>query len=664
MIFKELILQNFGPYKGRQVVNLSPEKAGEPRPIILLGGMNGGGKTTLMDAIRLVFYGQRAQCSTRGNLSYGEFLNQCINHQTNGLEETLVELAFSHVKDNQNVIFRVRRRWTKDPKNVKETKDTLEVITDQWLDETITKTWDERVEYILPLGISNLFLFDGEQVKELAEQEAPPLQVREAIESLLGLELAERLSADLDILMARKRKEIADQKQRKELEELEDKIAYLQKERDQVALVVRELEKKVKKAQKNFDHHQNKFLTEGGAIASQRSQLDQNKKSQERALEQEREKLAQIAAGTLPLQLINPLLQEAAEQGKRELKQSKAIVAKEVIQERDTRLLSYLQDLALSSEQLTHIQDFLQQENQDLEAGIDPTVANSLGVDSETLNHLNTILQGRLPSQVEKTREVYQQITSIEDALDSLDEQLQTAASPEVYDELKTAMETAQSELVRLQTDWETQQRRYTTLDTQLAEVRKELANYGQGSIDRRNKEHLIESAAKVQETLKLFRERLTLKKLNKLEIEVTECFRYLLHKSDLVHRVAIATGDFSLSLYNNQGQPVPKHRLSAGEKQLLAIAFLWGLARVSGRHLPIAIDTPLGRLDSSHRHNLVERYFPSASSQVILLSTDTEIGQRELAQLREQDAIAQEYRLKYDPKQQQTTIEPGYFWS
>ncbi|NEO26288.1 MAG: AAA family ATPase, partial [Kamptonema sp. SIO4C4] len=62
MIFKELILQNFGPYRGRQVVNLSPEDAGEPRPIILLGGMNGGGKTTLMDAIRLVFYGQRAQC--------------------------------------------------------------------------------------------------------------------------------------------------------------------------------------------------------------------------------------------------------------------------------------------------------------------------------------------------------------------------------------------------------------------------------------------------------------------------------------------------------------------------------------------------------------------------------------------------------------------------
>jgi len=94
-----------------------------------------------------------------------------------------------------------------------------------------------------------------------------------------------------------------------------------------------------------------------------------------------------------------------------------------------------------------------------------------------------------------------------------------------------------------------------------------------------------------------------------------------------------------------------------------LAIAFLWGLARVSGRNLPIAIDTPLGRLDSSHRHNLVERYFPTASHQVILLSTDTEIGEKEVKLLREQDAIAQEYLLKYNPEKRQTTVEPGYFW-
>ena len=134
------------------------------------------------------------------------------------------------------------------------------------------------------------------------------------------------------------------------------------------------------------------------------------------------------------------------------------------------------------------------------------------------------------------------------------------------------------------------------------------------------------------------------------------------MHKSNLVHRVAIDSGSFRLSLYDPQGKPLPKQRLSAGEKQLLAIAFLWGLARVSGKNLPIAIDTPLGRLDSSHRNNLVERYFPTASHQVILLSTDTEIGKQEANLLREQEAIAREYLLDYDPDEGNTTVREGYF--
>jgi DNA sulfur modification protein DndD len=68
----------------------------------------------------------------------------------------------------------------------------------------------------------------------------------------------------------------------------------------------------------------------------------------------------------------------------------------------------------------------------------------------------------------------------------------------------------------------------------------------------------------------------------------------YLLRKPDFVHRVQIDTETFKLSLYDQDGELLPKHRLSAGEKQILAIALLWGLAQASGRQLPVAIDTQL----------------------------------------------------------------------
>ena len=161
-----------------------------------------------------------------------------------------------------------------------------------------------------------------------------------------------------------------------------------------------------------------------------------------------------------------------------------------------------------------------------------------------------------------------------------------------------------------------------------------------------------------------MFQEKLTLRKLNKLESEVTNCFRYLLHKSNLIGRISIATETFALSLYNQEGNLIPKKRLSAGEKQLLAISLLWGLARVSEKNLPMAIDTPLARLDSSHRHNLIERYFSTASHQVILLSTDTEITETEVKRLREKNAIAREYLLDYNSQLNMTTVKSGYFWN
>ncbi|WOD40333.1 AAA family ATPase [Nodosilinea sp. E11] len=90
MIFLDLTLQNFGPYGGRHRLNLRPHTVGNAhRPIILIGGLNGGGKTTLMDALRLVLYGQRAQCSNRGTLAYADFLNQ-INQ---AIDRTKKDLA-------------------------------------------------------------------------------------------------------------------------------------------------------------------------------------------------------------------------------------------------------------------------------------------------------------------------------------------------------------------------------------------------------------------------------------------------------------------------------------------------------------------------------------------------------------------------------------------
>lgn len=150
--------------------------------------------------------------------------------------------------------------------------------------------------------------------------------------------------------------------------------------------------------------------------------------------------------------------------------------------------------------------------------------------------------------------------------------------------------------------------------------------------------------------------------KIDRLSSLVTESFRFLLRKQTLVEQIMIDPQTFGITLYGADGQAIAKQRLSEGEKQIFAISVLWGLARASARSLPAIIDTPMARLDERHRQHLVERYFPNASHQVIILSTDTEVDRRYYERI--EPYLARAYHLNYDEEQKATVAEEGYFWT
>ncbi|MFM2304267.1 MAG: hypothetical protein RLZZ135_1677, partial [Cyanobacteriota bacterium] len=387
------------------------------------------------------------------------------------------------------------------------------------------------------------------------------------------------------------------------------------------------------------------------------SQVIQNR------IEQQRQGLRDLAAGSLPLTLITPLLTQIQSQGSIEFEHQQGKAALNLLLDRDRKLIDYLQQQTLIASQIANIKDFLEIENQRIASKIELTEPAWLNADAETLAKLDNMINYEVDRDKHQFTELQSQLIKLETELDFLDRQIAEAASPEEYTRLKQQESNARQIVSQLKADLIVGNRRFQELDRTIVKTKQELATYTETNIKLKNDRHIIDSVAKVKATLQIFKEKLTLKKINRLENEVTECFRYLLHKSELVQRVAIDSTTFTLSLYDCDGKLLPKHRLSAGEKQLLAIALLWGLARVSGRQLPIAIDTPLGRLDSSHRTNLIERYFPAASEQVILLSTDTEIAENELANLRVQGAITREYLLHHDPNQQRTEVRSGYFW-
>ena len=138
--------------------------------------------------------------------------------------------------------------------------------------------------------------------------------------------------------------------------------------------------------------------------------------------------------------------------------------------------------------------------------------------------------------------------------------------------------------------------------------------------------------------------------------------YQRLARKDDLQISAQINPSTFDVELVDDQGIVINRKLLSAGEKQIYAIAILEALAKTSGRQLPVIIDTPLGRLDSHHREKLIENYFPSASHQVVLLSTDTEVNEQYFLNKLKPD-ISHSYQICFDSSSKSAYLQPGYFW-
>ncbi len=235
--------------------------------------------------------------------------------------------------------------------------------------------------------------------------------------------------------------------------------------------------------------------------------------------------------------------------------------------------------------------------------------------------------------------------------------------SPDAIAAIAAAREAARDEVARLTTEQTVREVEITRLDKEIAALKEQEARRAEAEARRRfareDVSRMVLHAARVRATLGQFRSAVVERHVARIEKLVLDSFQQLVRKRSLVANLRIDPHSFALELRGLDGHVVTSDRLSAGERQLLAIALLWGLGRASGRPLPTVIDTPLGRLDSIHRTHLVKRYFPQASHQVLLLSTDEEITGSYYDALR--PAIARSYLLRYDEGEGRTIVEAGY---
>jgi DNA sulfur modification protein DndD len=664
VILKEVVLHNFGSFRGRVAIDLSPTAAGGERPVILIGALNGSGKTTLLDGVLLALYGGRARCSTRKTLSYPDFLRQCTNSRTPPAEGALVSVCFDYVSTRMRAELRVTRSW----KVVgQRTVELLEVQRNGRPDPELSETWPETVENLIPLGISNLFFFDGEQVREIASNAEPSEEVKGAIRTLLGIDLPDQLMQDLEVISSRRRRsQVKDSRTREKLQALEDAVREAVRARSEHATHLGVLRNQLGAAQRELARTTEEFTAVGGGTAQQRAQTQSRLDSCRKLADAGRERLREVVAGSLPVGLILPLLGRALDRARAETTSLETGATANLLKRRDDEVLAGFKKVWGDPEAHDALRAVLKADR--VRRGDRSAVRVVMWATAEDVALASRVVGEARTTSAASARGVLREIESHEAAARRLESQLSKAAPDELLNLGLKGLAEAQARVAAVSAEIEATQARHLDAQRLAEQLDKEFKRMrAESSVDSAlydEDARVIRAADRASVVMSEFRKRLLIRRVHELERHIGERFTHLARKEGMVNRVLIDPVSFRLSLFADDGTPVNRERMSSGEQQLLAVAFLWGLSLASGRTLPVLIDTPLGRMDHTHRRNLVERYFPQASHQVILLSTDAEVDQTYQQMLHGLCAVDREYLLSFDQTARETHIADGYFWS
>ena len=648
MIIEELVLHDYGIYGGRHEINLTPVSV--EQPIILIGARNGRGKTTLLDAINLVLFGNRARLSNRAGKSWEDFLRESIHRKSTG--GSSVSMRFTVADDLEVRTYEISRSWVVSGKSVKEYFD---VSVNGRADKVLAEDWSEHIEGILPLDVASLNFFDGEKIDELTDPGRSRDVISAAIRGLLGLGVIERLEADLKVYLRRKQDAaIADG--------ASDELLALEAERNSL------LERR---EGRRFEHGQARVALERAEEVLRRwertaAELGADRWERRAELEAERsdlgatraaldQRLQGVAAGSTPLRLLSGLLERTHD---RILADEETEMAKRVLvllEARDARVVNALDERTAQAAQEVFAADRAEWATKAADTSVHTVHANVRALLAAALNDAEASTE--VHEILEELDQLETRLNDVERALLAVPSEGQLApvlaeigSGRATVETLTQQLQSLAEEIGHLDSTIERTEQRLTRMREVEADQMKDALE------ERRAREYAKRALATIGEVSELT----VARNLGQIETAILQRFSGLIGKQGLVTGVRINRETLELKVQTGDGVDLPVDRMSAGERQLLATAVLWGLSTVAGRSIPLIIDTPLGRLDDEHRQQLATSYFPTAAHQVIILSTNSEFD--EALRMKIEHAISHEYLIRFRDDDESSEIVAGYF--
>ena len=658
MYFTKVELQNFGIYKGTHEMCLT-DKVGN-RNITLVGGLNGRGKTTFHDAILIALYGKQALKYIQEKArSYDKLLLDHINKHAKS-EETYVAVSLC-LDDGTDI--RVKRVWSAKGKKIEqETIVEKNGVVDKYLGES----WSYYIEEILPFGIARFFFFNNEKITQLADDTSFE-QIKSSIKSAIGVSAIEKAIEHADEVIRRKKSALAAFEKSEEnvgYQEVEKQIEDIDARLAEATKQANELEKRCETLAATLEVKEKEFWSSGGDLSRNRDaiKLEMQKISSEVARVQEEIMQLAVDAST-PLFMCRNLVSQSYDVELSSQQSEAKLYSDRIIVNLHQQIMDRLADCGLSLADLNAVKLIIN----DVLVGHLPE--NTSNEPIKNMSATSMMLYQRLIAEVfqkitQRIDALVNHVDAQESELMSLDAHLGAADEKTLAMQLFDALKSIEAEKAIADSDYqrhldqiESLKRQREMLVAKRIQLIKAIAEKEHANDDNAR---IVKYAAMSIEVLSEFKVRLQREKVAKLSSTATNCFRELVQKESLVSEIRIDSTTLDVTIIDIDGKELLKSQLSAGEQQMFAVAIVWALALTSGYKAPVIIDTPMARLDSSHRANFVTKYLPAASSQVMVLSTDEEIYGRYLDLVR--DNVVDYYTLLYREEEQCTSIVHGYF--
>lgn len=656
MVIESITIKNLGVYAGEVSLDLQPKSP--EQPVVLIGGLNGRGKTTLRNSILLCLHGDNARCSNRKGLGYKQYLESLISRNAKKDESTSIALTYHRKVAGRVQRLQIKRHWEKINGEIHE-NFTVHIMPNDnamEIDRTLATNWNEHIESYFPASLANLFFFDGEDISRLSNPKEIQKLIQSALSSLLGLNIIDRLELDL----TRYIKELIDKSEgsdeqvafQKTEEDLRNVLAehnLCQKNLDEAELANR-------KMNKNLDEAKQRYIDKGGELEEQSKSLQLKEQNLVLELETLREKYRALAEGPGFLQLVEPLLKMAHKQALVEYRIRKSAELVEHDIERDEEIIKRISEIFDQATELKKIKEVLdstrakQSKSSEVILNSDDKLERIL---SHTVGHV-------LPSEKNNFVTFISEFRAKELELEQVRENLTNVPDAQLISLLreKKNQATHACETAKVRLDYCQERLHESATRLVRAQNAREIAESTfRGLKEIRTKKLRAEQA---RETIRQFRTTTTNKKLDQISDLISDAFCRLIGKKSLIKNIKINQDTFGLILTKPGGENMPYEQLSSGESQIMAFAVLWGLSKASGRPLPTVIDTPLSRLDNTNRVNVAENYFHQASHQVIILSTDTEIVGEIFEKMK--PGIGKKFSLTFNDETHSTLINTGYF--